>query len=92
VSIQFLAKVTETFYSANGLILFRKRFQVEIWSPVFISIYCEESSGWLRSWRWLQAMIALGLAHAPKIYFKSFVQRLFSVRKKITPPKTENRP
>jgi lysylphosphatidylglycerol synthetase-like protein (DUF2156 family) len=64
-----LAKILKTFYNADGLVLFRKRFNVEYWSSTFVSVRVTKKFWFMKSIQWLQVMVALLVAHRPKFYF-----------------------
>ena len=60
----------KNFYNADGLTLFRKRFNVVEWKPSYLSIKPQKrlffSSA---SLQWLQVLVAMVIAHKPKFLF-----------------------
>jgi lysylphosphatidylglycerol synthetase-like protein (DUF2156 family) len=65
-----LAQALKIFYNADGLVLFRKRFNVEYWSSTFISVRVTKKFWFMKSLQWSQVMIALLGAHRPRFYFR----------------------
>jgi len=70
IGLNLMSGFLKNFYNADGLTLFRKRFNVCAWSPHFISVKMRHSVPLLRSLQWFRVVIALIIAHKPKIYFK----------------------
>ena len=70
LGVSVLVKLMKTFYNADGLVLFRKRFNVEEWAPSYLSVKSDKNFYFLRTFQWIQVLIALALAHEPRLYFK----------------------
>ncbi len=67
-----IAGALKYFYNADGLILFRKRFNVQSWKSSYLSVKTEKKFWpFSCSLQWAQVLIAIILAHEPQIIWKT---------------------
>lgn len=62
------------FYNASGLELFRRRFKLNRWDKIFLSVQVEEKNKSRATLEWIKVFLAIGLAYKPALQLKaSFV-------------------
>ena len=61
------------FYNAAGLELFRKRFKLDRWDKIYLSVLIREKNSIL-TFEWIKVLLAIGLAYKPRFQLKpSFI-------------------
>ena len=80
--IFILEKTFKTFYNAQGIALFRKRFNVAKWTPTYISIKPSSNSKSI-SLTWLQVIVGLAFVFEPHLYLLNFKSLWQALRRKL---------
>ena len=58
------------FYNSSGLELFRRRFKLDRWDKIYLSVLVDEKKQNFKTFEWLKVLLALGLAYKPKLQIK----------------------
>ena len=68
-----LVRISKFFYNSNGIALFRKRFNISHWEPVFVSVKIN-GAPLSASFEWLKVFTSLTAEFKPRIYFSNIRQ------------------
>ena len=59
------------FYNATGLELFRRRFKLDRWDKIYLSVAIDNKFKNQKTFEWFKVILAIGLAYEPKLQFKA---------------------
>ena len=59
------------FYNASGLELFRRRFKLDRWNKIYLSVCIDNKFKNRQTIEWFKVILAIGLAYEPKLQFKA---------------------
>lgn len=76
-SIRILSAGVKTFYNAEGMIGFRKRFKIGHWQPAYLSVRTTNVGFYFRSLHWAHVLAAIFLAHKPKFYWQNLFKKKY---------------